>query len=437
MGVNLDKYYADTSNEALQYAFKERFMSASAKPAAVGKEEIEKEYKKVLQTNSNGCVVYIHIPFCQYRCAFCGFSGVPVTKEEGKNYIDALIKEIELISEYNYVSKTPVLAVYLGGGTPSAVEPEFLNLLLGKVKKHLNLANDCEITLEGRIHDFEGQRGKDFVDAGFSRFSIGVQTFDTQIRRSLGRRSEKEKVIEILSKLVSYNEAAVIIDIIYGLPGQSAEMFLEDLKIAGAAGVDGLDTYLLRVFENSPLKKAIMSGSLAETPGINLQGVFYKAALDYLTFNKWRQISLSHYAKTDRERNVYNPWVKKKGGCIAIGAGAGGSIDGWSFYRAPAAQRYIENIKLGKFFPDSLSAPRADRIIVNKIAEQTEKGYLNKDEIFKLKDGLKEKFEPFIKNWEEAKLITQDSKYINFTAAGKFWASNIVAAAIDICTQEK
>lgn len=438
MSLGSDKYFADASSDPLKYAYKSKFtVHAGAGGAAVAKEEIQSRYKEILRKASSGCVVYIHIPFCQSKCTFCGFAGARANGEERKTYIEALMKEIELITEYPYPSQTPVRAVYLGGGTPSAIEPQYLYRLIQTVHKRFNLANDCEITLEGRTHDFEGSRAKELIDAGFNRFSLGVQSFDTKIRRELGRFCEKEKVIKIIEGLVSHNKAAVIIDLIYGLPGQSADMFVNDLKTAENAGIDGLDTYQLNIFENSSLKKAIESGDAAGVAGIDGQGTFYKAAHDYLIYGRWRQLSLSHYAKTCRERNIYNPWAKRKGGCIAVGAGAGGSIDGWSYYKVPAAQRYMANINKGNFFPDSLSAPEPGRVIAGKVIEQMEKGYLDTEEIFSFGAGFKQRLAPYIENWQKAKLVETDEKYINLTTAGKFWGVNLTQAVIDILTREQ
>ncbi|MDR1194935.1 MAG: heme anaerobic degradation radical SAM methyltransferase ChuW/HutW [Endomicrobium sp.] len=431
-------YLVDASQDVLRYAYKGYLsIKSGTERIAVAKEDIFSKYKELLQEPSNGCVAYIHIPFCQYRCSFCGFSGSKITKEEGGAYVDALIKEIKLISQYAYVKETPMRAIYLGGGTPSAIEPEYLKLLCESFHKYFNPANDCEITLEGRIHDFEGKRGKDILEAGFNRLSIGVQTFNTKIRRSLGRVSEGEKAAEILGNLASYNKAAIIIDLIYGLPAQSVEIFLEDLKTAERAGVDGLDTYQLKVFESSPLKKSILAGATPDAAKISEQGSFYKAAYDHLIHNHWHQLSLNHYARTSRERNIYNPWVKRKAGCLAIGAGAGGSINGWSYYRAPVAQRYICNIEAGNFSPDSLTAPNSCGTLANKITEQMEKGYLNIQEIFAINEDFKAKLAPYVENWANAKLIEIDGKYMNLTTAGKFWGVNLIRAVTDILTGEK
>jgi oxygen-independent coproporphyrinogen-3 oxidase len=433
MGLEQDKYMVDASKDTLKYAFESKFAGRGAAEKVV---DIQAKYKEILQKPSDGCVIYTHIPFCQSKCSFCGFAGSKVNKEEGKKYISALINEIKIISQYPYARQTPVRAVYLGGGTPSAIEPEYLALLSEAFRKNFNLANDCEITLEGRTHDFEGSRGKELIEAGFNRLSLGVQTFDTGIRRSLGRMSEKDRAVKILSELVSYNKAAVIIDLIYGLPGQSVEMFVEDLKTAESTGIDGLDTYQLIVFENSMLKKAVLAGSVPETAPIDNQGAFYKAAYDYLTYNHWRQLSLNHYGRTSRERNIYNPWVKRKAGCIAIGAGAGGSIGGWSYYRSPAPQRYIENIEAGNIAPDSLTMPGANEALINKVTEHMEKGYLNIDEISALKNSAAERLMPYIENWSAACLAELNGKYMNLTAAGKFWGVNLTKAVTDILTRE-
>jgi coproporphyrinogen III oxidase-like Fe-S oxidoreductase len=173
---------------------------------------------------------YIHIPFCEGRCRFCGFYMNPFRKDESVRYIDALLEEIKLTSERPAVTSHPIHAVYLGGGTPTALEPDDLKRLLKGIVCMLPLSNDCEITVEGRVHNFGLEKMEACIEGGANRFSIGVQTFNTKIRQQMGRIEERINVLEMLQNLCALDQGAVIIDLIYGFPEQTMEIWKEDLR---------------------------------------------------------------------------------------------------------------------------------------------------------------------------------------------------------------
>ncbi len=250
-------------------------------------------------------VAYINVPYCETRCFYCLFYIKPYrNKEESKAFADTLIKELQLWSDKPVQKGEPVHAVYFGGGTPTALEASDIERVIKAVRRYLPLANDCEITYEGRLSGFgtdkmeaalagganrfslgvqsfdtkirqavgrrsdketyEGRLsgfGTDKMEAalagGANRFSLGVQSFDTKIRQAVGRRSDKETLIRQLEKLMSYDQAAIVIDLIYGFPFQTLETWKEDLRIGRELNLDGIDCYQLRVFEKSPLYKTV------------------------------------------------------------------------------------------------------------------------------------------------------------------------------------
>ena len=129
----------------------------------------------------------------------------------------------------------------MGGGTPTALEAEDLHRIIKTCHELFPLANDCEFTVEGRLSYFTDDKIESCLEAGANRFSLGVQSFDTEVRRRMGRLSSKEDLIRGLEHLCSYDAAAVIIDLIFGLPGQNDENWDEDLKIVSSLPIDGVD----------------------------------------------------------------------------------------------------------------------------------------------------------------------------------------------------
>lgn len=144
----------------------------------------------------------------------------PYSKEASSVFARNLVREIELWSDKAAMNSHPVHAVYFGGGTPTALEPEDLKTVLTAVNRYLPLANDCEITIEGRIHNFGDDKIEAALEGGANRFSLGVQTFDDRVRQSVMRVDGRDAILSRLDKLISYDEAAVVIDLIYGFLGR-------------------------------------------------------------------------------------------------------------------------------------------------------------------------------------------------------------------------
>ena len=179
-------------------------------------------------------LAYLHVPFCETRCLYCLFYQNPYKEEAVLRYAKALVNEIQLWSERAAVTSHPVHAVYFGGGTPTAFSPDDLKLVIGAVKKYLPLANDCEITVEGRIHGLTDEKIEAALEAGANRFSLGVQTFNTDVRRSMMRVDDRDTILARLDKLCSYDNSSVVMDLIYGFPGQTMEAWEGDVKTAAS-----------------------------------------------------------------------------------------------------------------------------------------------------------------------------------------------------------
>jgi oxygen-independent coproporphyrinogen-3 oxidase len=432
----LKKFFAKVSSDPLSQAFSDKFtIHAGLVGQAIGEERITQTYQALLEQQSKPMAIYIHVPFCQGRCLYCGFMGKDSTEQYRHQYVEALLKEIEYTGA-KAVSKGPVRTIYFGGGTPSCLDPGDLKSVLEALDKWFDLANDCEMTLEGRISDFDNNRALEFLQTGFNRFSIGIQTFDTAVRQSLGRKNDGSSAQKLLSRLVEYQKAAVIIDLIFGLPGQSLEIFLNDIKSAESLGVDGLDTYQLNVFNGGLLAKAIKLGTLQAPAPLSSQGKYYASASDYLCSKRWRVLSLSHYARSTRERNFYNPWAKRRRQCLAFGAGAGGFLNGHAFYRRPNVKRYLERASLADFAPDFMTFPTSTDEITSFIVGQMEEGHLNIQQLFSYRGIETSVLKKLFDNWQEAKLVTVDKEWLTMSLPGRFWGVNLTQAVVEAATNK-
>ena len=158
----------------------------------MGKEA--RDYLEALaeQPRNGKTLAYLHVPFCETRCLYCMFYQNPYSEEASSVFARNLVREIELWSDKAAMNSHPVHAVYFGGGTPTALEPEDLKTVLKAVNRYLPLANDCEITIEGRIHNFGDDKIEAALEGGANRFSLGVQAVVDRVRRAVMRGAGRD-----------------------------------------------------------------------------------------------------------------------------------------------------------------------------------------------------------------------------------------------------
>jgi oxygen-independent coproporphyrinogen-3 oxidase len=426
-----DRYLASTGPDPLSGAFTGKFaVHAGRAGGSLSGPEAREAYLARLAAPGGPCAFYVHVPYCRGRCLFCGFAGRAPSAGTSAAYSEAVADEIEFIARTTG-PRGPVRTVYFGGGTPSCLDPSDLARILFAMRSAIPFANDCEITLEGAVHDFTPDNVEGFLAAGFNRFSIGIQTFDTEVRRKMGRASRGERALELLTDLTSRSMAAVIIDLIYGLPGQSLAVFERDVELAASAGLDGLDTYQLNVFPGGDLARAAADGRVESPAPLSEQGRFYALAHSRLRRMGYRSLSLSHYALGTRERNFYNPWAKRRLDCLAAGAGAGGFLSGWGSYRLPDPGAYMKAVSAGVFGPDLLSRPSDTDALDSFVVGQMEEGSLD------LK-ALRERYGPeppaltrLLDNWQEAGLVGIEDDLLVMTLPGRFWGVNLTQGVVD------
>ena len=224
----------------------------------------QKKYYESIQkkTDIDGKhAIYIHIPFCQTKCLYCGFYQNASRQEVEDRYLENLLTEIKAEANSPQLKGTPIDCVFIGGGTPTSLSVDNAARLLQTIQQSFCLTADCEVTLEGRIHDLLPEKIETWLKFGVNRISLGVQSFDTTLRRRIGRIDSREEVLKRLQLLKRY-DVTVIVDLIYGLPGQTMELWLEDVRTLFEADVDGMDLYQLNIFPGGPLAKAVQNGTV-------------------------------------------------------------------------------------------------------------------------------------------------------------------------------
>ena len=373
---------------------------------------------------------YIHIPFCKTKCTYCGFFQGGTSQSIEDNYIDGLIGELKLASESPRLKDGLIHAVFIGGGTPTSLSPANSERLLKAIKEYLPLANDYELTLEGRIHDLIPENLEVWMNNGVNRMSIGIQSFNTKVRQMVGRLDTKETVLERLAVLKAYGQCSVVIDLIYGLPGQTMDVWEQDLADLVSSGVDGADLYQLNVFDGSDLNRDIASGKVPPAATTSMQGDMFEFGRTYLEARAYRRLSAAHWSANNRERSLYNILAKAGVPMFPFGSGAGGNVDGYGMMLHRALKPYEDMVSRGEKPFMALMKQSDLQPFVNQVVSQLEQGYLGVNTLVAMDSRLDE-LNWLYKLWEKRGLVSYNGLLYKLTSAGEFWTVNITQSTLE------
>lgn len=341
-------------------------------------------------------MAYIHIPFCKTKCLYCPFFQNGTNQDEEDRYIDHLVKDIEMGADSPRLSSAPIQAVFIGGGTPTSLSPENAGRLLYTIQRCLPLANDYELTFEGRVHDLVPEKMDVWFRNGVNRMSLGVQSFDTKVRQAVGRIDDGETVFSHLQELLSYSQCAVVIDLMYGLPYQTMDVWHKDVETLVESGIDGADLYQLNVFEHSDLNLAIQRGKLPPAALTQVQSAMFSFGTHLFPF----------------------------------GCGAGGHVDGLSTMldrRLPAYEKAIDEGRKPMMFLMNQS-PNAH--LKEDIQGQMNQSRLDLDKLIQREEKLAS-MEFLGPLWEDYGLWKHNGYLYQLTEAGQFWQVNMTQTLLE------
>ena len=263
--------------------------------------------------------LYIHIPWCIKKCPYCDFNshslknGLP---EEA--YIDALLADLQ--TELPNIWGRPVETIFFGGGTPSLFQAASIDRLLSGLRSLLRLQPEAEITLEANPGTFEIEKFKGFKDAGITRLSIGVQSFNDTMLERLGRVHNGSEALRAIDTALKLFEK-VNIDLMYALPAQTVQTALNDVNTAIATGASHISAYHLTMEPNTPFGHTPPKGLPQDEAALDIEDAVHDA-LDGAGFLHYET---SAFARAGMQcRHNLNYW--QFGDYIGIGAGAHGKI---------------------------------------------------------------------------------------------------------------
>jgi oxygen-independent coproporphyrinogen-3 oxidase len=290
--------------------------------------------------------IYIHIPFCERKCIYCDFYSV-----ENLNLIDrfteSLLKEIEIFSiEADFFNDSIFDTIYFGGGTPSLLEPAQIEKILSKLSQSFKISSNPEITLETNPGTVARRKLLEFKNLGVNRISFGVQSFFDDDLKFLGRIHTGEDAFKCVNDSFEVGFENVSIDLIFGLPGQTVEKWLENLKFAVSLNVPHISAYNLIVERGTPLHELFSLGKV-EIPEDEIQAQLYERTIDFLENAGYVHYEVSNYAFEGFEcRHNLKYWQYEN--YIGFGPSAHSFWINKRWWNFANLNKYINALDLGK-----------------------------------------------------------------------------------------
>jgi len=276
--------------------------------------------------------LYIHIPFCKSKCPYCDFNSYANIFDLAEDYTNAVIREM---SEY---PGCRIGTVYFGGGTPSAINPEYIAKILEAAKKHFDILPDAEITMEANPGTLENVEV--YKNAGINRISLGVQSFNDNLLKTLGRIHSGEDAKNAVMMLKNAGFDNISIDLMFSLPGQTPEIWKKDIETAISLPITHISCYGLKVEEGTPF-----SGSGVTPQDEETDRALYHMLIDALKENGFSQYEISNFALAGFESR-HNLVYWKCGEYIGLGAGAHSYFDGSRYNNIYNVEKYIKGGKI-------------------------------------------------------------------------------------------
>lgn len=323
--------------------------------------------------------IYIHIPFCKSKCSYCDFlSFVPKSEDEKNRYVDYLIKEIGLYSKL--YGKRCVDSIYFGGGTPSLIGTKNVNRIMEAIYSGFNVLDHSENTLEINPGTTDERLYKEIYKTGINRASLGLQTSDDRIIKTLNRTSSFKDFLKAVNELKDSGIKNISADLMLSLPGNTEERELKDAKLISELGINHISAYSLIVHENTPIYEDIKNKKLI-LPSEDEERKSYHDLSNFLSEIGYERYEISNFAKSGFEsRHNKKYWNLDE--YLAFGIGASAFIEG-------ERRKNFSNLKYYYEALDRKELPYRVEYVLDLSDKMSEYSFLN----IRTKDGISlEKF---------------------------------------------
>lgn len=290
----------------------------------------------------NHSALYVHIPFCEHKCIYCDFYSI-ITKDSFTAFLGSLKKEISFYAK-KYSGGRTFNSIFFGGGTPSLMSAEYIGEIITSLKENFNVTGDAEVTLETNPGTVDKNKLKVFREKGINRISIGVQSFDEQELKFLTRIHNRDKAITTVYNAADTGFGNISIDLIFNLPGQSKEKWINNLEEALSLPIRHLSTYSLILERGTILNKMVLDGKV-KMQDEDYDADLYEITIDKLTENNFYQYEVSNFAQQGYEC-IHNKAYWHYKDYLGFGTSAHSFVNGERWWNFSSLKKYISEVGL-------------------------------------------------------------------------------------------
>ncbi|MGB5894837.1 MAG: radical SAM family heme chaperone HemW, partial [Ignavibacteriaceae bacterium] len=285
--------------------------------------------------------IYVHIPFCDHKCIYCDFYSI-ITSDNILSFLQSLKNEIKYYAE-NYSSDRIITSIFFGGGTPSLMQPEYLEEIISSIAENYNISADAEITMETNPGTVDKDKLRKFRTAGINRISIGVQSFNDDELKFLTRIHDSNTAVQTLHYAADAGFENISLDLIFNLPKQTKQMWLSNLKQAIQLPITHISTYSLILERGTILNKMILDGKV-KMQSDDHDADLYETTIDFLTQHGFYQYEVSNFTKPGYECKHNNAYWQYKD-YLGLGTSAHSFVDGRRWWNFSSLRKYITEIE--------------------------------------------------------------------------------------------
>lgn len=284
--------------------------------------------------------IYVHIPYCVRKCHYCDFISFSGKEETINTYIETLKKEID---ECTYTG-FDIGTIYIGGGTPSAINEKYIAEILNKVREKFIVTQNAEITLEVNPGTITREKLKAYKRAGINRLSIGLQSTDNEILKKIGRIHTFEEFLETYNMAREEGFNNINVDLMFALPDETEESIAIQVSEVINLNPEHISIYSLIVEENTKLKKMIENKEI-EIPNEDEERKTYWKIKELLEENGYEHYEISNYSKPGyNSKHNTDCWNQKE--YLGFGVAAHSYINAKRFSNTKSIEEYIQNYNL-------------------------------------------------------------------------------------------
>jgi len=291
----------------------------------------------------NSIALYVHIPFCIKKCLYCDFPSFSGCNHLLSEYLPALRNELAYQSKH--YTDCSIKTIFVGGGTPSLLEPEHYLYIATAIQDYFPIEKNAEISIEVNPGTLTEKKASAMKIAGFNRISIGIQTIQDRLLKELGRIHSVDDIYTSLNIVTDSGFSNINLDLMFGLPNQTVEMWKETLEFAATSPATHCSCYSLMIEENTPYHSMVDKKQIQPSSD-ELDREMYHVAIKFLDKHHFEQYELSNFAKKGyfcKHNLVY--W--KRGDYLGIGLGAHSLMYDQRFYNPSDFKQYFHTVAEG------------------------------------------------------------------------------------------